>query len=488
MTTHHYAACDLGAESGRVIVGILSDGRLTLEEIHRFPTGAFRIGNTLRWNILRIFEDLKTGLQIAVQKYPGLTSLSVDSWGVDYAWFSPAEPLIALPYQYRDPRTEAHYPKALAEDGDLIFSETGIQFMSINTLYHLIDDQLHRQDVLGISSQFLNIADYLHYLFCGVARAEESLASTTQLYNPVTRSWSEKLIAHYGFPARLFPQIVPSGTSLGPVRPEIEAGSPMVVATCSHDTAASFAAVPAGETDDWACLSSGTWSLIGVELEKPLINDAVRAANFTNEVGYGGSIRFLKNIVGLWIIQECRRHWKKIGSDFSYGEITQMAGDAESLRSLIYPNDDRFLRPDDMIAKVQAFCRETGQPVPETPGAVARCVYESLALLYASSLAKIEKLTGKTIRTLHIVGGGSQSALLNQFTASATGRTVIAGPIEATAIGNVLVQAIVAGQLTDLSALRQTVRDSFPTTTHQPQNQPDWQNALQRFSALSTLN
>lgn len=485
MSAYHYAACDLGAESGRVIIGTLADGKLTLDEIHRFPTGASRVAGTLRWNILRIFDEIKTGLRAAAAKYPDIVSVSVDSWGVDYVYFRADEPLVALPFQYRDSRTDDDYATALKRDSELIFAESGIQFMHINTLYQMIDDTANRKPVLSIADQFLTIADYVNYLLSGVARNEESLASTTQIYNPATRAWSKRLIDHYGLEERLFPQIVPSGTPLGPIRPEIGVGNATVVASCSHDTAASVAAVPARAGDDWAYLSSGTWSLAGVELEKPLINDAARVANFTNEVGYGGSIRFLKNIAGLWIIQECRRNWQQLGHDFSYAEITQLAGKAAPLRSLIHPDDSRFLKPDDMIAKVQAFCQETGQPVAETAGEIARAVYESLSLLYAHSLNVLETLTRRKINTLHIVGGGSQSDLLNQFTANATGRTVVAGPVEATAAGNILVQALANGHLNSLAELRETVRASFPTQTFTPGDHESWQAATARFSKLT---
>ncbi|HEY5892137.1 MAG TPA: rhamnulokinase family protein [Chthoniobacterales bacterium] len=485
MNAWHYAACDLGGESGRVIVGTLADGKLTLDEIHRFPTGASRVAGTLRWNVLRIFEEIKTGLRAAVGKYPDLVSVSVDSWGVDYVYFRKDEPLVALPFQYRDSRTEACYAEAMKTDSELIFAETGIQFMHINTLYQMIDDTASRRAVVGISDQFLTIADYFNYLLSGVARNEESLASTTQIYNPSKREWSGPLIEHYHLERRLFPQVVPSGTRLGPIRPEIGLGNTTVVSGCSHDTAASVAAVPAREGDDWAYLSSGTWSLAGVELDKPLINDAARKANFTNEVGYGGSIRFLKNITGLWIIQECRRNWQQLGQEFSYAEITHLAGKAAPLRSIIHPNDSRFLKPDDMVEKVQAFCRETGQLVPETAGEIARTVYESLALLYAHSLDVLETLTQRKINTLHIVGGGSQSHLLNQFTANATERTVIAGPVESTAAGNILVQALANGHLHSLAELRETVQASFPTQMFSPTDHDSWREATARFSKLT---
>ena len=489
MSSRYYAACDLGAESGRVILGTVTGGQLILEEVHRFPTGATRIQNSLRWNVVRIFDELKAGLQKVAARGVQVTSISVDSWGVDYALFNERQPLLAMPYQYRDSRTDKTYESSIEKVGrDKIFAETGIQFMQINTLYHLIADVQNNPDVLGIADQFLTIADYFNYLFCDVARNEVSLASTSQIYNPKTGDWSSELIEAFDLPKQLFPEIVASGTRLGPLTDELakELGlnDVEVIATCSHDTGAAVAAVPAEEGDDWAYLSSGTWSLIGVELPSPLINDEVCKNNFTNEAGFGGTTRFLKNITGLWILQESRRAWHLQGNELDYVEINQLAEQAEPLRSLINPNDTRFFSPLDMPGEIADYCRETNQPVPETPGQFARCILESLALLYRQTLDTIEQMTGRTIRRLHIVGGGSQSALLNQFAASATGRAVLTGPVEATAAGNVLIQAVALGDLESLSAMRKLVRDSFSISSYQPESAEQWQAAMTRFEQL----
>ena len=488
MSAHHYIACDLGAESGRVILGRLSDGKVTLEEVHRFPNGAVKIAGSLRWDVLRIFEELKIGLRKVAAQSVRVESLSVDSWGLDYVFTGAGQPMLSLPYHYRDARTDRTYAAALQSPGpELIFAETGIQFMPINTLYHLIDDLERSPRLLEIADQFLTIADYLHFLFSGVAVVEESLASTTQIYNPRKGAWSDRLIETFGFPRHIFPHIVPSGTRLGPLLPEVAAetgGSALeVIATCSHDTGAAVAAVPA-TGEDWAYLSSGTWSLIGVELPAPLITDEARAHNFTNEAGFGGTTRFLKNIVGLWILQESRRKWAREGLDLNYGTLASQAEVAEPFRSLINPNDPRFWKPDDMPEKIAAYCRGTAQPVPGTPGQFTRCIYESLALLYRRTLEQLEKVTARKIARLHIVGGGSQSALLNQFAASATGRTVLAGPVEATALGNVLLQAIALGHLDSFAALREVVRTSFAIDEYQPQQIAEWQGAFERFDRL----
>ncbi len=491
MADKYYIACDLGAESGRVILGTICDGKLTLEEIHRFPNHAVWIQGSQRWNVLGIFEELKRGLRDVASRAVPVVGLSVDSWGVDYVLFNDRQPMLSLPYHYRDPRTDRTFVAALEKVGrEKIFAETGIQFMSINTLYQWIAELEENPELMGIADQFLNIADYLHYLFCGVGRAEVSLASTTQLYNPNSGQWSAELIRQFGFPDKLFPPIVPSGTRLGPLTSELrdETGLPEVevIATCSHDTGAAVPAVPA-EGDDWAYLSSGTWSLIGVELPSPLINDAVREQNFTNEAGFGGTTRFLNNIIGLWLLQESRRAWARQGEPLDYDEINRLAQRAEPFRSLINPNDARFLNPEEMPAAIAAYCRQTGQPEPETPGQFTRCIFESLALLYSQKLTVLEQLTDRKIRRLHIVGGGSQSTLLNQLAANATGRTVLAGPVEATAIGNLLIQAIALGELDSLAALRRVVRDSFSIETYEPQQPAKWQQASQRFATLELV-
>ena len=482
MSARHYIACDLGAESGRVILGTLDAGKLTLEEIHRFPNGPVVINGTWRWDVLRIFDELKTGLRKVAERGLKIESLSTDSWGVDYVWLKDREPLLSAPYHYRDldrnnGAFERAFPVVAAAE---IFAETGVQFMTINTAYQLHWDAGNRPWLFKNADRFLLIGDYFNYLFSGVAKAEQSLASTTQLYNPKKKKWSRPLLKKLGLPKKLFPEIVPAGTILGPVLPEFELTGTQVVAGCSHDTGAAVAAVPAAGKG-WAYLSSGTWSLLGVETKKSVITDQSRQYNFTNEVGYGHSIRLLRNIIGLWIQQECRRQWGK----HDYNELRQFAEKCAPLRSLINPNDERFGKPGNMPEKIAAFCRETGQPVPTTPGEFIRCILESLALLYRRTLEQLEVITGQPVTTLHIVGGGSQNLLLNQFSANATGRTVIAGPAEATATGNILIQALALGQLKDLAELRQVVRNSFAVQTYQPQDGAVWATAYERFQKLT---
>lgn len=484
----YHIAVDLGAESGRVMLGAFDGQRLTLEEVHRFPNGPLRVCGSQRWNLLGIYREILHGLhKVALRGLP-IASVGVDSWAIDYALIRGQEPFLRPPFHYRDARREAAFRAARNPDFErLVFGETGIQFMPINTLYALLADQAEDVMLLNSADRLLLIADWIHYLLCGRAVAEATNASTTQLYDPRSNDWSEKLISHFGFPRGLFPEIVPPGTVLGPLLPEVRAetslGPVPVVAGCTHDTAAAVAAVPA-QGNDWAYLSSGTWSLIGVELPAPLIDDAVRAANFTNEVGYGGSIRFLKNIIGLWLLQECRRIWAREGLDHDYASLTPLAASARPLRSLIQPNDPRFHNPADMPAEIRAFCRETRQPEPQTPGEYARCIFDSLALLYAAKLGEIERLTGRQVRVLHIVGGGSKNELLNQLAADATGRTVVAGPVEATALGNVLAQLLAMGNLPTLEAARTVIRDSFATTRYEPRPDAAWEAARERFSRL----
>jgi rhamnulokinase len=492
----HFLALDCGAESGRVMLGTLSPcstdgvgGRLTLEEIHRFPTGAVRIAGSPRWDVLRIADELRHGVRLAAARGVRIASLSSDTWGVDYVLTRKGEPLLTLPRHYRDPRNLPAYDKTRAQLGEeLIFAETGIQFMAINTLYQLVAAHDSDPALLASADRLVPMGDWFNFVFSGVAVGDASMASTTQLYNPRTRTWSATLIERLGLPRHLFPQIVPCGTVIGPVTAEFAAETGLapttrVIASCSHDTGAAVAGIPA-EGDGWAYLSSGTWSLLGVEHHEPVITAKSRAHNFTNEVGVGHSIRLLKNISGLWVVQECRRSWEAAGTSYDYAALTTLAEAAAPLRSLINPNDPRFVTADGMPDKIAAYCRETGQPVPQSPGEFVRCALESLALSYRRTLAELEDTTGRALTRLHIVGGGTKNLLLNQLAADATGRTVLAGPVEATAAGNVLIQAMALGQLADLAAIRRVVRSSFPITTYQPRDAATWDAAYNRFKDL----
>jgi rhamnulokinase len=386
---------------------------------------------------------------------------------------------------YRDSRT-ALGVEAVKEkvEWPVIYAETGIQFMALNTIYQIATEPAAR---LAQAKQILLIGDAFNFFCSGVARNEVSNASTTQLYNPHTKTWSKKLFSTLGLREDLFAPICPSGTKLGPMKKNLaaEVGLPPieVVASCSHDTGAAVAAVPASGAD-WAYLSSGTWSLMGVEKSQPVINEQSRGLGFTNEIGYGDTVRLLKNIVGLWLIQESRRHWNKTGKKLEFAELEKLAIASAPFVSLINPDDPRFLSPDDMPKKIADFCRETGQPQPASIGACVRCIYESLALFYRVTLRRMERLTGSKIQQLHIVGGGSKDATLNQFTANAIKIPVLAGPTECAALGNILVQAIALGHLESHEEARQVVRNSFALQPYTPQDSAEWDAAAARFEQL----
>lgn len=485
-TPSYHAAVDLGAESGRVMVGRLDADKIHLEEVHRFSNGPLEVSGTLRWDLPRILREAAAGLRQAAGMGLTLTSVSADSWGVDYAWLAD-DP--GLPYHYRDPgRNQGALADAFqAVPADDIYAATGIQFLSFNTLYQLRHDLSGRPGLVHAPGQvFLNIADLLNFKFSGVKAAEETLASTTQCFDPWKHDWAFGLLDRFGLPRSVFPPVVKAGTVLGSLDPGLNQGLAQaapgcaVVAGCSHDTASAVVAVPALGRD-WAFLSSGTWSLLGAELDRPLATPLARSLNFTNEAGYGGTTRLLKNIVGLFVLQECRRQWKEQGSVYSYDDLAELAGAADPLASLIDPADPLFSQPGGMADKVKSYCRDHGQPVPREPGQVARCVLESLALQYRHTLAELESLTGRRFSTLHIVGGGSRNALLNQFAADATGREVWAGPAEATAAGNVLVQGMALGRVAGLEAARKLVRNSFELHPYRPQTGQSWDAAYKVF-------
>ncbi len=483
-----YLAIDLGAESGRVILGSLRDGRLRMKEVHRFSNGAITANGTLRWDIIRIFREIRVGLTKGA-RLGRVKSVACDSWGVDYVLLKGDGPLLSLPFTYRDERSFKSFELAMRTFSERqLFEGTGIASISINTLYQLLDDARNRPELLKMADKFLLIGDYVNFLLTGVARAEETLISGSQCWDVRRRDWARPVLRRLGIPLHLLPKPVAPGVKLGRLRPYLAAEtglrSAQVVTTCVHDTAAAVAAVPARPGKDWAYLSSGTWSLLGVELDKPMVSETVRKARYTNEVGFGGTSRFLKNLVGLWILQECRREWMERGEVSDYGEIVRLAQQSPSLRSFIRPDDPRFTRRGDMVAKVQAFRRETRQPVPRTHGEVGRCVLESLALLYRVEMDSLEKLTDRKLAVLHIVGGGSRNELLNQATADATGRTVVAGPVEATAAGNILVQAVAMKEIKGLKGVREVVRKPCPCRTYRPRHDARWPEALRRFKSL----
>ncbi len=486
MTSSSFAAVDLGAESGRVILGTLADQKLKIEEIHRFPNGGVRLGYSLFWDVLRLWDEIKTGLATAAEKTDGMIgSIGLDTWGVDFGLLDANDNLIGNPYHYRDPRTDGMLDTVFEQvPAAEVYAQTGIQFMQLNSLFQLYALVQADDPGLKIAQTFLNMPDLFNFFLTGIKASEFSIATTTQCYDPTKRTWAIDLLEKLNIPTHLFGEIVETGAVLGPLSPSLSAElgleNTQVIASAGHDTASAVAAVPT-ETDDYIYLSSGTWSLMGVELDEPLISPESLAANVTNEGGVGGKIRFLKNIVGLWLVQECRRQWSADGRDYDYAELTALAADAPQFGPLIDPSDARFLAPENMPVAIQAFCRDTGQIVPQTEGAILRTALESLALEYRWVAEQLDTLTGKPHPIIHIIGGGTQNKLLNQFAANATGRKVITGPVEATAIGNILVQAIATGEIDSLAAGRAIVRNSFEVETYAPQDQAQWEAAYQRY-------
>jgi rhamnulokinase len=481
----HYLACDLGADSGRLMLGSLEAGKISLTELHRFPNGPVKTSGALHWNLDGIFAELKTGLKKAAATQLPIASISTDSWGVDYVLYDERGLILPPVWCYRDGRNAIGVENVNAKmDWPAIYAITGIQFLAFNTIYQIASEPPER---LKSAKQILLIGDAFNYFCSGIARNEVSLASTTQLYNPTYNRWSQRLFAALGLREGLFAPICPAGTKLGPLKKSLatESGLPPleVIATCSHDTGAAVAAIPAAG-EDWAFLSSGTWSLMGVELSKPVINEQSRTLGFTNEIGYGGTVRLLKNIIGLWILQECRRQWAREGAKYEFAQLEKLAVATPPFVTLINPDDPRFLSPDNMPEKIADFCRETNQPVPASPGAHVRCMYESLALFYRFTLRRLERLTGKKIQKLHIVGGGSKDATLNQFAANSLKIPVLAGPTECAALGNILVQAITLGQVASHAAAREIVQNSFELKIFTPQDSAQWDAAAARFEDL----
>jgi len=482
----NYLACDLGADSGRLMLGSLEAGKISLQELHRFPNGPTKTNGALYWNIEGLFAELKTGLKKAAATQLPIASISTDSWGVDYVLYDERGLIMPPVWCYRDGRTALGIENVRDKVAwPIIYAITGIQFMAFNTIYQVASEPPER---LQQAKQILLIGNAFNYFCSGVARNEVSSASTTQLYNPTYNRWSIRLFAALGLREGLFAPLCPSGTKLGPLKKSLatESGLPPieVIATCSHDTGAAVAAIPASG-GNWAYLSSGTWSLMGVELPKPVINEQARSMGFTNEIGFGDTVRLLKNIIGLWIVQECRRQWAKEGAKYEFAELEKLAAAAPPFVSLINPDDARFLSPDNMPEKIADFCRETNQPVPASHGAYVRCIYESLALFYRSTLRKLERLTGKKIEKLHIVGGGSKDATLNQFAANALKIPVFAGPAECAALGNLLIQAITLGHVASHAAAREIVRNSFESKMFTPQDAEQWDAAATRFEKLA---
>lgn len=484
-----YLAVDLGAESGRVMAGIWNGRKLRLEEIHRFPNGGVYLGETFRWDVLRLWAEIQTGLALAGKKYgKQIISVGADTWGVDFVLLNKQDEMLSQPYHYRDARTRGALERTFnrvprAE----IFAQSGLQFMELNSLYQLLAWKEHSPAILDAADTLLFMPDFLHWAMCGTKNAEYTIASTSQFLHPTRRNWSLPLLKQLGLPTHFLPKIVPPGTVLGKLRKSLAGRTGLagvkVVAPPAHDSASAVAGVPTANTGkaNWAYISSGTWSLMGVEVKQAVLSPRALELNMTNEGGIDGTYRLLKNIMGLWLVQQCKRSFDLAGRKYDYAQLAVLAGKARPFRSIVNLNDPRFLNPPDMPRTIQEFCRETKQPVPKTEGELVRCCYESLALKYRETLGSLEKLTGEKIEVIHIVGGGSQSRLLNQFAADACQRPVVTGPVEATALGNLLTQIRADGELRSLADMRDVVRASSVVQRYEPAS---WNAAADRFAEL----
>jgi len=485
MSKKYFLAFDLGASSGRAILGTLEKGNLELTEIHRFKNQMIRIHGSYYWNIYSLFDELKTGLKKCVNEHKiQPDSIGIDTWGVDYSLVSDSGQLIGLPFAYRDHRTDnimEEFFKVLSKQETYALS--GIQFMQFNTLFQLFASRKESHSRLNVATDLLFTPDTLNYLFTGKKKIEYTIASTSQMLKPGKAEWEEKLVTTCGMPQKILGEIVQPGEVIGTILEEIQEDTGSVeipcIAVASHDTASAIVSVPA-EAGNWAYLSSGTWSLLGIESPTPLVSEETLKMNFTNEGGVDGTTRFLKNIMGMWLIQECKRIWDE-EREMDWQEIVDMCHETEHFRCLINPDDPMFLNPGNMPKAIQEFCRKTGQPVPETKGEVARCIYDSLVLKYKYTIRQIESVTGNKIDKLHIIGGGARNQMLNQLTADAIGIPVLAGPTEATAIGNLMIQAKALGEVSSLPEIRKIVKSSFEPLQYTPTKSIDWDSAYEKF-------
>jgi rhamnulokinase len=483
-----YLAIDLGAESGRAILGTLVDEKLKLLETHRFSNGPVRLPDGLHWDVLHLWGEIKSGIASSIEVQNQIDSLGLDTWGVDFALLDKGGALLGNPFHYRDARTDGMMEEAFRRMSKKeLFANTGIQFIQINTLYQLLAMVREKSSLLEIAHTFVTIPDLFNYWLCGEITNEFTNATTTQCLDPQKRDWSLPVLEAMGIPAQLFRSPTAPGTQIGTVLPDIAeetgAGDVKVVLPACHDTGSAVVAVPA-QNQDFAWISSGTWSVMGAEVKEPVLSEEALHFNFTNEGGVFNTWRLSKNIMGLWLVQECRREWQHQGKDYSYDEMTGLAADSEPFMAVIDPDDDVFFHPGNMPERIRSYCKRTGQQTPVTDGEVVRVALESLAIKYHWVLERLEELTGKSFSPIHIIGGGSQNRLLNQFTADATGQSVIAGPVEATAIGNILMQAIGMGHLSSLTDARGIVRKSFGTDEYHPNPDEGWEAANAKLLEL----
>jgi rhamnulokinase len=493
MATRTYLAFDLGAESGRAIAGVFDGERLTLVEVHRFPNRPVQVGAHLHWDVLALWAEMQTGLRKAAACFDDIASVGVDTWGVDFALLDAHDALISNPYHYRDARTDGMLALAFARlPRERIFEMTGIQFMQINTLYQLLSMVQANAPALQIACTFLMMPDLFHHWLAGCRVCEFTNATTTQCYDPRAGDWARPLLSTLGIPTEMLPPVVQPGTDLGPLLAVVQRalGAPAalsrarVVAPATHDTGSAVAGTLAPACR-YAYISSGTWSLMGAVVDRPVITPQALQFNFTNEGGVGGTFRLLKNIMGLWLVQECRRRWSAPTGDLMpYAELFSLAERSQPFTALIDPDDPSFLNPADMPAAIADYCSRTGQRPPEDRGSITRCILESLALKYRYTLEQLQALLGHAVEMIRVVGGGSQNALLCQFTADACGLPVVAGPAEATALGNVLVQMVASGALASVQEAGQVAAKGAPLVEYAPRNTAAWEEAYVRFVSI----
>ena len=487
----NYLAIDLGAESGRTIVGVLDGKHLSLTETHRFANGPVRVNDGLHWNVLRLWSDIKEGIGRTSAKIDKtLDSIGLDTWAIDFALLDGRGSLLGNPFHYRDARTDGMLEEAFRRMARAdIFANSGIQFMQINTLYQLLAMAVQKSPLFDFAKTFATIPDLFNYWLTGELTNEFTNATTTQCFDPRKRDWAAAVLDAMEIPTHLFRPVTDSGTQIGTLLPglaeEIGVGEIPVILPACHDTGSAVVAVPASAGNrDFAWLSSGTWSILGAEASEPCLTEKALAYNFTNEGGVFGTWRLSKNIMGLWLVQECRREWIRQGQEISFDSLTDLAAESEAFLAVIDPDAAAFLPPGDMPSRIQEFCTNTSQRVPQTKGQILRIALESIALKYRLVLERLEELTGKHLDPIHMIGGGTKNRLLNQFTADSTGRTVITGPVEATAIGNILMQAIGLKHLGSLTEAREVVRISFEPEIYQPNRRAGWDEAYSRLQKV----
>lgn len=485
-------AFDLGASSGKLLSGTFKGGKLTVAEVHRFPNDPVQVGSHLYWDVLRLFHEMKQGLLKAKWEGIQIEAIGIDTWAVDYGLLGKDGQLLANPHHYRDERTTGmqHKVHALIPDDEL-FTITGLQQLPFNTIYQLAAEQVSLAERLIRAETLLLMPDLFRYFFTGERTSELTVASTTQLFNAHNKDWDQDLIRRLNINSELFTEIVQPASRAGHLLPSLSKALSLpripFIAVGEHDTASAVAAVPATE-GDFAYLSSGTWSLLGTEVAAPVMTPRAKALNFTNEGGVQQSFRLLKNIMGLWLLQRCKKDWENEGVSLSYEQLNEAVQEAQPFRCYIDPDDAMFLNPAHMPQQIQYYCKRTNQDVPRDVGAIVRCIVESLALKYRLVLEQTEELSGKSFKGLHIVGGGVNNVLLCQFTANAIGREVWAGPIEASAIGNMAAQFIALGLFKDIAEARQVIKASFPIKTYEPVHAEQWEAAYVEFCERCIAN